>query len=166
LGDDLWVSGTIGDAGLGLQIALGTRAADAHLIRRYRRPTPRLALGLALRGLACAAIDVSDGLLMDAARLAQASGLCARIDAAAVPLSAPASASGVPVEALAAMGDDYELLFACPVASRDRVSAAAAAARVPLSRIGHLAEAEGPPVALIGADGAPIALRATGFLHR
>ena len=136
-GDDLWVSGTIGDAGLGLRIALG-ESGDAALLKRYRRPTPRLALGLALRGLATAAMDVSDGLLIDAARLADASGLAADIASAAIPLSPAARASSTAAADLAAMGDDYELLFAAPPAARDAVEAAAGQARTPVTRIGRL----------------------------
>jgi thiamine-monophosphate kinase len=137
-GDELWVSGTIGDAGLGLCVALGQAAPDAFLLKRYRRPTPRLALGVALRGIATACLDVSDGLLLDAARLAEASGLAVEIEAALVPLSEAARARPVPVEALAAMGDDYELLFAAPPAAADAVRAAAASATTPVARIGRL----------------------------
>lgn len=137
-GDDLWVSGFVGDAGLGLQVALGRLPADPALLRRYRRPTPRLALGLELRGLASAAIDVSDGLLIDAGRLAAASGLEARIDSEAVPVSPAARATGTDVSALMAMGDDYELLFTAPPGRRAEVAAAAARARTPVRRIGDM----------------------------
>ncbi len=136
-GDSLWVSGTIGDGGLGLQVALGRRQG-AGLLKRYRRPQPRLALGLALRQVASAAMDVSDGLLIDAGRLAAASGLSAHINGASIPLSAAAKASGVSVESLAAMGDDYELLFAAPPAATAAVLAAAAAARTQVTQIGVL----------------------------
>lgn len=137
-GDELWVSGTIGDAGLGLEVALGRAPHEPTLLKRYRRPTPRLALGLALRGIASACLDLSDGLLRDAARLAEASGLQAAIDGEHVPLSDAARARGVPVAALAAMGDDYELLFAAPVDRAPAIEAAAAAARTPVTRIGRL----------------------------
>jgi thiamine-monophosphate kinase len=144
-GDDLWVSGSIGDAGLGLRVAGGARIGegDALLLKRYRRPTPRLALGLALRGLATAAIDVSDGLLIDAARLSAASGLAAEIRGSRIPLSDAAAASAVAVEELAAMGDDYELLFAAPPAHRARVAEVAAATGTRVSRIGELAAGKG-----------------------
>ncbi|MFN3287348.1 MAG: thiamine-phosphate kinase, partial [Sphingomonadaceae bacterium] len=142
-GDELWVSGTIGDAGLGLAIAMGCAPADAWLLKRYRRPTPRLALGLALRGVASAAMDVSDGLLIDAARLAAASGLAASLESAAVPLSDAARASGAEVRALMAMGDDYELLFAASPDRRDAVLEAAAIARTPVTSIGALGAGEG-----------------------
>lgn len=139
-GDELWVSGTIGDAGLGLRVAQGARFGpdDAALLKRYRRPVPRLALGLALRGVASAAMDVSDGLLIDAARLAEASGLGVEIDGAAIPLSEAARASGVAVAELATLGDDYELLFAAPAGADAAVRAAAEAARVPVAWIGQL----------------------------
>ncbi|MFN7399792.1 MAG: thiamine-phosphate kinase [Sandaracinobacter sp.] len=144
-GDSLWVSGTIGDAGLGLQVALGARlgADDALLLKRYRRPQPRLALGLALRGIASAAMDVSDGLLIDSGRLAAASGLRAEIDSDAIPLSTAARASGVSVGDLAAFGDDYELLFAAAPGQRAAVEAAAGMARVPVRCIGRLVPGAG-----------------------
>ena len=144
-GDLLWVSGTVGEAGLGLRVAQGERfgAGDAALLKRYRRPVPRLGLGLALRGVATAAMDVSDGLLIDAARLAEASGLGVEIEQAAIPLSEVARASGVPVQELAALGDDYELLFAAPAGGEKAVLAAADAARVPVARIGRLVPGAG-----------------------
>lgn len=143
-GDELWVSGTIGDAGLGLKVALGGAfggtfgGGDAFLLKRYRRPVPRLALGLALRGLASAGMDVSDGLLIDAGRLAAASGLGCEISAVDIPLSAAARATGTAVPELAAFGDDYELLFALPPGRRAAVEAVAASAGVPVSCIGRL----------------------------
>ena len=144
-GDMLWVSGTIGDAGLGLRVAQGASfgAGDAALLKRYRRPVPRLALGLALRGVATAALDVSDGLLIDAARLAEASGLGVEIESAAIPLSEAARASGVPVVELAALGDDYELLFAAPEVAGEAVRAAADRTGVPIARIGRLVRGAG-----------------------
>ncbi len=144
-GDDLWLSGDIGAAGLGLRIALGARIgpSDAVFLKRYRRPVPRLALGLALRGLATAAMDVSDGLLIDAARLAGASGASAHLASAALPLSRAVRESGVPLPELAAMGDDYELLFAAAPARRAEVEAAARQARTPVCRIGTLEAGKG-----------------------
>lgn len=114
-GDALWVTGTIGDAGAGLRIAQGAPGPD-RLLARYRRPRPRLAQGRVLAPLVHAMSDVSDGLLIDAARMAAASGLAITIDLAAVPLSADyvAFVGGDPDARLAAAtaGDDYELLFA------------------------------------------------------
>ena len=115
--DALWVTGTIGDAGPGLAIARGA-PGPAALAARYRRPTPRLAEGRVLSRIAHAMMDVSDGLLIDAARMAEASGLAAAIDLAAVPLSAAYRAHAGddrPARiAAATAGDDYELLFAMP----------------------------------------------------
>ncbi len=111
-GDALWVTGTIGDAGAGLAIAQGA-AGPSRLLARYRRPEPRLAEGRALAPVAHALMDVSDGLLIDAARMAAASGLAVTVDLAAVPLSPELAAFGHDALAAATAGDDYELLFAC-----------------------------------------------------
>lgn len=116
-GDALWVTGTIGDAGLGLAVARGDRRGPARLIEAYRRPMPRLAAGRALAPRVHAMADVSDGLLIDAARMAAASGLAVAIDLAALPLSPDAASFGEDRAArlaAAAAGDDYELLFAAP----------------------------------------------------
>ncbi len=173
-GDDLYVTGTIGDAGLGLK-ALSkeekfSTVDKASLAGRYHLPEPRLSLGAAIAGLATAAIDVSDGLLADAGHLAAASGLKAEIDAAAMPLSAAAkgwvSAQEDPYDAiaeLAAFGDDYEILFAAPQSMRRSVSVAAKASRTAVTRIGALSRGEG--VSLIGADGDAIATGSHGYDH-
>ncbi|PVE53495.1 thiamine-phosphate kinase [Arthrobacter sp. TPD3018] len=115
--DALWVTGTIGEAGAGLAIAQG-QPGPAALAARYRRPTPRLAEGRILARLAHAMMDVSDGLLIDAARMAAASNLAVIVDLAAVPLS-PAYIAHVGTDRTARLtaasaGDDYELLFAMP----------------------------------------------------
>lgn len=114
VGDALWVTGTIGDAGAGLAIAMGRDGPDA-LLERYRRPMPRLAEGRAIAPLAHAMMDVSDGLLIDAARMATASGIGVTIDLAAIPLSdALIEFCGRNPLHAATAGDDYELLFAIP----------------------------------------------------
>lgn len=113
-GDTLWLSGTIGDAGLGLAMAKGERAAVPWLLRRHHRPTPRLALGQSLAGRATACMDVSDGLLIDAQRLAAASGVALHIALDQLPLSGPARTLGLTPLAAATSGDDYELLFTAP----------------------------------------------------
>jgi thiamine-monophosphate kinase len=154
IGDTLWVSGTIGDAGLGLAIAKGEGAPDKALLARYRRPEPRLALGQALGGIATAMMDVSDGLLIDASRLAAASGVAVEIDLTAMPISAAAreriDGSDAALLALATAGDDYELLFAAsdPAA----VEAAADRARTPVTAIGTIAAGAG--LAVSGHNGA------------
>lgn len=158
-GDELWVSGTIGDAGLGLEVALGQRPHDPYLLKRYRRPTPRLALGQALRGLASACIDVSDGLLLDASRLAAASDVGLDLEGALLPLSRAARASGISAADLARLGDDYELLFTAPSHRHEEVVAAAASLQVPVSRIGHAAAGSG-----LRLDGRIVSGR-LGFAH-
>ncbi|WP_159978094.1 MULTISPECIES: thiamine-phosphate kinase [unclassified Novosphingobium] len=121
-GDQVWVSGTIGDAGLGLAAATGMLTGPAEhleaLTARYRRPMPQPRLGVALAPLVHAMMDISDGLLVDAARIVEASGVAINIEAEAVPLSVALQAvSGDTIDArIAAMtaGDDYELLFTAP----------------------------------------------------
>lgn len=130
-GDGLWVTGTIGDAGAGLAIAQGA-AGPISLLERYRRPTPRLAEGQALAPLVHAMMDVSDGLLIDATRMAAASGLAVTIDLAGVPLSDSLKAFGHDARTAATAGDDYELLFACD-----------GEPPVPATRIGEFMEGEG-----------------------
>jgi thiamine-monophosphate kinase len=137
-GDDIWVSGTIGDAGLGLQVARGDAPPDKFLLNRFRRPTPRLALGKALAGLASACMDVSDGLLIDADRLARASGVALRIEIDAIPLSVAARARAADRLACATAGDDYELLFTVPACRAAQVAALARSLRLPLTRIGRV----------------------------
>jgi thiamine-monophosphate kinase len=157
VGDDLWVSGSIGDAGLGLAIALGHAPQDAALLKRFRRPEPRLALGRALIGTASAAMDVSDGLLIDADRLAQASGVALAIDLGAVPVS-DAAAARCPMLAeriaLTTAGDDYELLFTAPPG----VDVAALSGRTPVTRIGAVTAGRGVRLANQGVDVTPARL--------
>jgi thiamine-monophosphate kinase len=148
-GDEIWVSGSIGDGALGLRVLQGRLAADAegHLARRYRLPEPRLALGQALRGVARAAMDVSDGLVQDLGHLCRAAGCGAEISAAAVPLSAAARAALAGDAALLPLiltgGDDYELLFAAAPEDADAVRAASAASGDPVVRIGRFIAGEG-----------------------
>jgi len=152
-GDELWVTGTIGDAGAGLRIARG-EDGPADLLAAYRRPQPRLAEGRALAPLVHAMMDVSDGLLLDALRMAAASGLAVAIDLAAVPLSPSYRAFSDDRMAAVTAGDDYQLLFAAP---------AGFAPPVPATRIGDFAAGVG----LTLTDGAePVPLPSTlGFQH-
>ena len=125
-GDTLWVTGTIGDAGAGLRIARGN-SGPAALLAAYRRPQPRLAEGRILAPLVNAMSDVSDGLLIDAARMAAASGLAVAVELTALPLSSDylafAGANEAAHLAAATAGDDYELLFAIPQADEPPVAA-------------------------------------------
>ncbi len=156
-GDTLWVTGTIGDAGLGLAIAQAGHGPAA-LRDAYRRPFPRLTEGRALGPVVHAMMDVSDGLLIDADRMARASGLSVSLDLDAVPLSEEAGAFGGKDRAarLTAVtaGDDYQLLFALPPEQTPPVAA---------TRIGLFAAGEG--LSLADANG-PVPLPATlGFEH-
>ena len=115
-GDALCVTGALGDAGLGLAWLLGERILPAKVGQAVRarldRPTPRVAAGLTLRGLASAAIDVSDGLVADLGHVLQASGVGATVDVDALPLSEPVRMQSDARELALGSGDDYELLFA------------------------------------------------------
>jgi len=163
-GDEIWVSGTIGDGALGLLAATG-RLADpsGFLAGRYRLPQPRVALGQRLAGIVTAAMDVSDGLVQDLGHLCRASGLAAIVEAPLVPLSAPARAADM-LELCLTGGDDYELLMAVPPGRVAALGAAAAAGDVPVTRIGAF-ETGAPVVQVRGAAGAPMALRAGGWSH-
>jgi len=111
--DALYVTGTIGDAGAGLAIALGAQG-PAELLAAYRRPQPRLADGRTLGPHVHAMMDVSDGLLIDASRMALASNLAVIVDLSRIPLSAAYRAFSGDRLAAATAGDDYQLLFAAP----------------------------------------------------
>lgn len=132
-GDLLWVTGTIGDAGAGLRMARGM-PGPAALLARYRRPRPRLEEGRALGPVVHAMSDVSDGLLIDAQRMAAASGLAVAVDLAAVPLSPELLVFDPDPLAAATAGDDYELLFAL---APDLVPP------VPATRVGRFAAGRG-----------------------
>ena len=143
-GDDLWVSGTLGDARLALEVLQGKLTLTPALLslaeERLHRPTPRCALGMALRGIAHAAIDVSDGLLGDLGHLLARSQLGAEIDAASLP-AGPAVAQQAAERQTDYMlngGDDYELCFTAPPEQRDAVLSAAASVNTPVTRIGRL----------------------------
>jgi thiamine-monophosphate kinase len=146
-GEQLWVSGTIGDAGAGLRSLRGGIDAAQSLIERYRNPRPRLGAGEALAPLVTAMMDVSDGLLIDAARMAEASGVAVRIDLGDVPLSGAfleALGSGRDARLFASTaGDDYELLFAAPAEAGAEILRLSERLGLPLSRIGGFAAGAG-----------------------
>lgn len=176
-GDDLYVSGTLGDARLALEVFRGTRsvpqAAFDAARERMEQPTPRVALGLALRGVATAAADISDGLVGDLGHILKASGTGACIDTSiAINLIAARghltmeggqSDAEFALECVLAGGDDYELVFTAPPEARNRVKAAAVQTRTPVTRIGRI-EAE-PGLRLVDGSGAPVAGRFTSFDH-
>jgi len=164
-GDELWVSGTIGDGALGLRAARGQIASPA-LERRFRQPQPRTTFGPRLVGIATAAADVSDGLLADAGHIGDASRLGVAIERDRVPLSA-AARRAVDVDPelwtdILGGGDDYELVFAVPARKRGALLRAAAAAGVPVARIGAFAAGRGVRLTI---DGRPALARRKGYVH-
>jgi thiamine-monophosphate kinase len=168
-GDELWVSGTLGDARAALECFRGTLAVDAVAFEHFRRamelPEPRVALGQRLRGIARSAIDVSDGLLGDLAHILRRSGVGARIDADALPRSAGLAGltPALQLECLLHGGDDYELLFSAAPAQHEAVLAAARDTGVPVTRIGQL-EA-GSALRVVDGAGQPLEFKAGGFDH-
>ncbi|MEF3083793.1 thiamine-phosphate kinase [Luteimonas sp. SMYT11W] len=158
VGDEIWVSGTPGDAAEALAqwSAGGARDPALRALRaRLDRPTPRVALGLRLPGLAHATIDISDGLLADLAHVCRASGVRAELDIDAVPVSDALRAAGLEPDTRrtlqASGGDDYELCFTAPVGARDAIVAAALEADVSVTRIGRIVKGQG--VVATTADG-------------
>ena len=147
-GDDVYVSGTLGDAALAVAAAAGRVTLDERALAACRMrldwPQPRIVLGQRLRGVASAMLDVSDGLTGDLGHIVERSGVGATIDLAALPRSPwmDALLAGAQREAalqcLLAGGDDYELCFTAPPAAASRVSAIAAATGVPFTRIGAM----------------------------
>jgi len=169
-GDDLYVSGTLGDARLALQALRGEVTVPAPVLaaarERLDRPTPRVALGLALRGLATSAIDISDGLLGDLGHVLRASGVGATVDAdAAANLLATADAVGPELRRAYTLagGDDYELAFTAPPAAREAVRAAAAQADTRVTRIGQIEAARG--LRLVDAHGQSVPGHFASFDH-
>jgi len=180
-GDDLYVSGTLGDARLALDALQGKLALPAPVLAaarlRLEQPSPRVALGLALRGVASAALDVSDGLLGDLQHLLDASacGATVAVDVVANLIAARAYSMGATGQfginfstqqwrtlALAG-GDDYELLFTAAPALRDAVAAAAQASQTAVTRIGYIESA--PGLRLLDQHGLALANTFTSFDH-
>jgi thiamine-monophosphate kinase len=169
-GDDLYASGTLGDARMALEVFRGalTLPADAFEAARARMelPTPRIALGQALRGIATAAIDVSDGLAGDLRHVLRYSGVGATIEAEAA-MSLPAGGAHVSeaqrLEFAIAGGDDYELLFTAPSTRREMVQRAADAAGTRVTRIGRIDDE--PGLRLIDAKGRRVERAFASFDH-
>jgi thiamine-monophosphate kinase len=180
-GDDLYVSGTLGDARVALEALQGTHALPPEVLAQARlrleQPTPRVALGLALRGVASAAADVSDGLLGDLGHILEKSGVGATVHTqCAINLIAvrayPSGASGIfdwyldekrALQCVLAGGDDYELVFTAPPSHRDAVQVAAQASGTAVTRIGQIDRA--PGLRLVDAQGAAVANTFTSFDH-
>lgn len=169
-GDDVWVSGTLGDAALGLRVLQGTaELGSPHreaCIDRLERPAPRIELGKQLISIAHAAIDVSDGLVADLGHLCERSGVGATIRIADLPLSAAMLSAADPAlrtQCALAGGDDYELCFSASASARDAVAAVGTRLGVRVTRIGTMHAGTG--VTAIDADGKPHALQSAGFDH-
>ena len=153
VGDEVWVSGTLGDAAGALAQWQAGGAIAPPLRARLDRPTPRVALGLALRGIASSCIDISDGLLADLAHITRASGVGAELEADALPAS-PALGAAFASEAMrrlqATGGDDYELCFTAAATQREAVQALGARLGLPLARIGRIVAGSGVHCAGLG----------------
>ena len=171
-GDDVWVSGTIGDAALGLRGSHSDlpgvgEAGRLALADRYLVPRPRVALGTALRGLAHACIDVSDGLVADFGHVCRESGVRGRLLFDRIPLSEHARAAlevdHTLREAILSGGDDYELLFTAAVQSRDGVLRIAEDIGIEVTRFGQTEAGGG--VAIFDADDSEIVITSPGYTH-
>lgn len=170
VGDDVYVTGTLGDAALGLRLWQAGEAplegARARLVDRLNRPTPRVALGRRLRGLATAAIDISDGLCADLGHVLEASGVGATIETGRLPLSdefrrlCPA---GRGLALASRGGDDYELCFTAPVSAREAIETVSEAEGVSASIIGTVEPA--PGLRAVDEHGARVRLDGGGFDH-
>ena len=174
-GDCLYVSGTLGDAALGLKLRL--RKADFmlalspddrdFLLRRYLYPEPRLALSEALARYASAAMDISDGLALDLSRMCDASNVSAEVGVASIPLSAAASAAMAfpgAIEIILSGGDDYEILAAVPPGRSVDFESASKEAGLRVTNIGAVKQGAGAP-AFLKSDGAAFQLASKGFEH-
>lgn len=168
VGDDLWVSGTIGDAYLGLMVArgetLGLSERDQFFLKgRYHLPQPRLPIGTALLPYMRASMDVSDGLIQDLGHLCRESGCGAVLHAERIPYSVAVQNYLSSYPAMAAKvvngGDDYEILFSADSSVRDLI----AGMGLPLSRIGSLDDHDG--IRLVDRDGHPVSVDQCGWRH-
>ncbi|CAB3783391.1 Thiamine-monophosphate kinase [Paraburkholderia ultramafica] len=174
-GDDIWISGMLGDARAGLGVQRGEWCADASDAATFRRalerPEPRVALGLALRGIAHAALDLSDGLAGDLLHILERSRMRATVEVDAVPRSAALRRLTPEIQRRCTLagGDDYELCFTAPATARAAVEAAGREVGVPVSRIGTISALQAahdrPAIDWRDAAGAPLTLTLQGFDH-
>ena len=169
-GNDVWVSGNIGDAALAVahrhgKVVLAENDYHEAVLRLYE-PTPRVQLGQALRGIATAAIDVSDGLLADLGHICRLSGVGATVDLNSIPVSpigAKHFSSDAGRTAIVAGGDDYELCFTAAPNSRESIAEMEDSLGIPLTRIGQVKRGKG--VSLLGPDGKPVKIDGRGYDH-
>jgi thiamine-monophosphate kinase len=170
-GDDIWVSGQPGRAALGLAHLQGRCVLDdasrGECLAALHRPQPRLGLCLALRGVASAAIDVSDGLLADLGHILDASQLSADIELGRLPV--PIRGSGVPAallrDCLLAGGDDYELVFTAQAGDRARIEALAAKLPLALTRMGVVVGRRDDKIRVVDGEGKPVTIGRLGYDH-
>jgi thiamine-monophosphate kinase len=170
--DKIWVSGTIGDAYLGLRVLCGDYPSlpaehRTALAARFQLPEPRTQLGPDLGGIAHAMIDVSDGLIADLGHICETSGVAATVELARLPLSPAAEAIVAGDEPLrvqlATGGDDYELLFTAPAEAADEITSLSRGLGLPITEIGVIEAGEG--VRLVDAYGAVLPLGKAGWRH-
>jgi thiamine-monophosphate kinase len=161
-GEDIYVSGTLGDAALALQFM-----TDSFLQQRYQLPEPRLALGERLRGIASSCMDISDGLMQDLGHICKSSGVAATIYRNRIPLSEAAKLAlplaKNPQEAALAGGDDYELLFTAPSTAAQKLGRIAHETKTAITCIGNTSKGSGARV--VDATGKEIVLSRQGYAH-
>ena len=168
-GDDIWISGSLGDARLGLAGHSGELALDAlthdTAASRLHLPTPRVGLGMALRGVAHAAIDISDGLIGDLGHILKRSGKGATLDVDALPAGPMLAKQARELRRRFALagGDDYELCFTAPPSNRTAVLEAGRAVAVPVTRVGSIEAVSG--LRMVDVDGTPVAMNFSSFDH-
>ena len=173
-GDDVWVSGTLGDAALALAAAKGRVRLPARESRqvalRLDEPAPRVALGIALRGVARSAIDVSDGLVADLGHICERSKVAARVEFEHLPASSvvkPLRGRPVGRAALLAGGDDYELCFTAPRSRREAIARIGRRLRLKLSRIGAVTHrnGNGPVITVLDSGDRSMVVGRSGYRH-
>jgi thiamine-monophosphate kinase len=173
-GDDIWISGTLGDAALALaalQRRIRLKPAElAHCMEKLQRPQPRVALGLALRSVAHSAIDISDGLLADLGHVLERSAVAAEVELATVPASPVLRRyldRVIACSALLAGGDDYELCFTAPRRARAKIARIGQRTRIRLTRIGSIKKRGrgAPPLIVRAPDGAALRVVRGGYDH-
>jgi thiamine-monophosphate kinase len=169
-GNDIWVSGNVGDAALAVAHRHGRVVLEEsdyrEAVMRLYEPTPRVALGQALRGLATSAIDISDGLLADLTHICRLSGVVATVDLPSVPVSSIGSkhlATPQGRTAIVSGGDDYELCFTAHPNSRESIEDLTRVLGIPITRIGQIKRGKG--VSLLGADGKAVKVDGRGYDH-
>ena len=175
-GDDVYVTGSIGDAYLGLQLALGREVQPIsgqgmmHWEEAYQRPEPRIVLRKLLRKFASASVDISDGLIADCGHIARASDASLNLDYESIPFSLPTRAwmdaqdnSLDAFKTLVSAGDDFEVVFTAPLEHRDAIKKSAQIANVNVTKIGHVVMGEG--VSCHKADGKILSFTRTGYTH-